>query len=215
MWSAQALTEESCWTWRAPVAAGPVSNWPTITRRTWGQCINGAPVGSLEAALALPAGSAGFVVVIGKPALRLKLCARIGERGHRLVNVIHPTAVVEPSAKLGVGVTIGAMAVVNSNACIGDAVLANTAAIVEHDAVIGDGVSLAPQSCVGERSVVGAEAFMCLGALILPRLKIGAGAVIGAGAAVYDGIPDRVLALRAPARPIRRLDESFDWAKLL
>jgi len=180
-----------------------------------GQSINGAPVVSLEKTLEREPGSIGFVVSLGRPSLRLALCDRIRGRQHVLFNAIHPRAVVERSATMGTGNMIGASAVINSNARLGDSVLVNLMAIVEHDCVVEDGVSLAPRTCLGGRVSVGRGAFLCLGALVLPRIHIGAEAVIGAGSVVTADVPEKTLALGYPAKPIKRIDDSFDWSRVL
>ena len=181
----------------------------------WGTQVNGAPVIDLEQALSCDPGSAGFVVSIGKPSLRLDLCNRVRSRGHLLINAIHPSAVLEPSTKIGCGNTISPHAVINSNAELGDAVVVNTSSIVEHDCVVEDGVSIAPMVCVGGRVRLGRGAFLCIGAKVLPRIRVGAGAVIGAGAVVMADVPEETLVTGYPARPVKRIDASFDWTKVL
>jgi sugar O-acyltransferase (sialic acid O-acetyltransferase NeuD family) len=183
--------------------------------KLWGESINGARVGSLEEALQREPGSTGFVVTLGRPELRLALCRRIRAHAHVLMNVVHPSAVIESSAMVGSGIMISPMAVINSNAQLGDSVLVNTAALVEHDCVVGEGVSIAPGAILCGRVSVGCGAFICTRALVLPRVKIGAGAVVGAGSIVYQDVPDYTLAVGSPARPFKRIDESFDWARVL
>jgi sugar O-acyltransferase (sialic acid O-acetyltransferase NeuD family) len=183
--------------------------------RLLGQSVNGAPVAGLEETLEREPGSIGFVVALGRPSLRLALCDRIRSRRHVLFNAIHPRAVVERSVTMGTGNMIGANAVVNSNARLGDSVLVNTSVIVEHDCVVEDGVSLSSWTCLGGRVSVGRGAFLCAGALVLPRIHIGAEAVIGAGSVVMADVPEKTLVLGYPARPIKRIDESFDWPRVL
>ncbi|RME29134.1 MAG: acyltransferase [Deltaproteobacteria bacterium] len=55
--------------------------------------------------------------------------------------------------------------------------------------------------------VIGAGAWLGQNVVVLPGVEIGAGAVVGANAVVRDSIPERCLAVGAPARVIRRLDD--------
>jgi sugar O-acyltransferase (sialic acid O-acetyltransferase NeuD family) len=181
----------------------------------WGKTINGAQVVSLREALSRKAGPVGFVVSVGKPALRLELCRRVQDQGHALINVIHPKAVVEASATMGVGNMISPQAVVNSNARLGNAVVVNTAVVVEHDCVVEDGVSISPVACLGGRVTVGRGAFIAIGARIMARVHVGAGAIVGAHSLVLEDVPEHTLVFGSPARIQGVVDEAFDWGRVL
>jgi sugar O-acyltransferase (sialic acid O-acetyltransferase NeuD family) len=181
----------------------------------WGKTINGATVVSLREALFRKAGQVGFVVSVGKPALRLEMCQRVQDQGHALVNVIHPKAVVEASATMGVGNMISPQAVVNSNARLGNAVVVNTSVVVEHDCVVEDGVSISPAACLGGRVTVGRGAFIAIGARIMARVHIGAGSIVGAHSLVLEDVPDHTLVFGSPARIRGLVDDAFDWGRVL
>ena len=57
---------------------------------------------------------------------------------------------------------------------------------------------------------VGNNVWFGAGVHVLPGVTIGEGAVIGAGAVVTEDIPPRSLAVGAPARVIRRLEEEAE-----
>jgi acetyltransferase-like isoleucine patch superfamily enzyme len=48
----------------------------------------------------------------------------------------------------------------------------------------------------------------------LTKIEVGKGSFIGAGAVVTEDIPENVLAVGVPAKPIRTLSES-DWIELV
>jgi sugar O-acyltransferase (sialic acid O-acetyltransferase NeuD family) len=181
----------------------------------WGRSVNGAPVVSLREALSRKAGEVGFVVSVGKPRLRLELCRRVLDEGHTLVNAIHPKAVVEASATMGLGNMISPQAVVNSNARLGNAVVVNTSVVVEHDCVVEDGVSISPVACLGGRVTVGQGAFIAIGARIMARVHIGAGSIVGAHSLVLKDVPDDTLVFGSPARIQGVVDDGFDWGRVL
>lgn len=87
--------------------------------------------------------------------------------------------------------------------------------MIGHDSVIGDCVGISANVTVGSRVTVGACVFLCLSATVGTRVKVGAGAIVGAGSVVLNDVPDAVLAMGNPARPVWRVDEKFDWKKIL
>lgn len=128
--------------------------------------------------------AAAGMVAVGDNATRLAIARWLSARDVVLARVVHPAAIVAPSATLGAGSLLMPGAVVNAEARIGDQVIVNSGAIVEHDCRIGDGVHLAPGSVlcggvsVGEATLVGA------GAVVLPGVTIGAGLLVKAGTVV-------------------------------
>jgi UDP-perosamine 4-acetyltransferase len=136
------------------------------------------------------------------PRRRLYELAR--SRGFEAVSVVHPSAVVAPSAVVGRGATILTRAVVNADARLGEDVIVNTGAVVEHDCVVGDHVHVATGALLASGVVVGDGAHVGLGACVRQEVRVGANAVVGAGAAVVADVePDTVVA-GVPARLLRR-----------
>jgi sugar O-acyltransferase (sialic acid O-acetyltransferase NeuD family) len=92
--------------------------------------------------------------------------------------VIHPHAVVSPTARIGAGATVLAGAIVQPGAVIGRGAIVNTGAVVEHDSSIGDGAHLAPRAVVladcaiGGCSMVGAGAVVLRGLVVPPNTLV-------------------------------------------
>jgi acetyltransferase-like isoleucine patch superfamily enzyme len=59
------------------------------------------------------------------------------------------------------------------------------------------------------------EAFIGSGAIVLARTHIGNGSIVGMGAIVTKDVCDHTLVYGVPAREIRKIDEQFDWKKVL
>jgi carbonic anhydrase/acetyltransferase-like protein (isoleucine patch superfamily) len=74
--------------------------------------------------------------------------------------------------------------------------------------VLGTGVTVGHRAIIHSASV-GDHSLIGMGATLLNRARIGSYCVIGAGALVSEdkAIADGTLALGAPARPIRSLDD--------
>jgi sugar O-acyltransferase (sialic acid O-acetyltransferase NeuD family) len=126
-----------------------------------------------------------------------ELCAKLGMVP---VTLIHPTAAVAASARLGAGVVVMAQAVINPDARVGDGVIINSGAVVEHDCEVGAFTHLAPNATLGGAVRIGAFAHVGLGASVLPGKVIGDEAMVGAGAVVVADVPPRVVVVGVPAR---------------
>jgi UDP-perosamine 4-acetyltransferase len=139
-------------------------------------------------------------VAIGDNRLRSRLARGLREQGFELVNAIHPSAVISPSAKLGAGVAVMAGAVINAESEIGDLAIINTGAIVDHDCRLGAACHLGPASALAGGVRIGDRAFLGVGARVIPNMTIGADAIVGAGAVVVRDLSDAVVAVGVPAR---------------
>ena len=68
---------------------------------------------------------------------------------------VHPTAVVDPTARLGPGVSVGALCVVEAGAVLGEGVVLAPGVFVGRDSVLGDGSYLYPNVTVREDVILG------------------------------------------------------------
>ncbi|WP_321546840.1 acetyltransferase [Hyalangium rubrum] len=119
-----------------------------------------------------------------------------------LATLIHPTAAVAESARVGAGAVVMAQAVINPDAQVGTGAIINSGAIVEHDCEVGEFAHLSPNATLGGAVRIGALAHLGLGASVLPGKAVGDEAVVGAGAVVLGDLPPRVVAVGVPARVI-------------
>lgn len=121
---------------------------------------------------------------------------------HSFGTTIHPTAIIDPSVRMGWGAVIVHNAVVQVDCRIGNHVIINTAAIVDHECILDDFVHIGPGATlcggvrVGECTLVGA------GSVVLPLVHIGKECVIGAGSVVVGNVPDYAKVAGNPARII-------------
>lgn len=145
-------------------------------------------------------GLSKLFVAIGDNRLRQKLGRKARELGFSLVNAIHPSAVVSPSARLGEGVAVMAGVTINAESWIGDLAIINTGAVIDHDCRLGAACHLGPASALAGGVSVGERAFLGVGARAIPGVSIGADTMVGAGGVVVRDLPDAVLAIGVPAR---------------
>jgi acetyltransferase EpsM len=149
---------------------------------------------------------AGAVAVLGVGALgptspRLAIAARLESRVAGWAVVVHPSAVVSPSAYLGPGTVVMANAVVQAGVRTGVHVVINSGAIVEHDVTLGDHVQIASAAAIGGGAQIGHASYVGLGARLRDHIRVGADVMIGMGAVVVAGVPDHTTVAGVPARP--------------
>jgi sugar O-acyltransferase (sialic acid O-acetyltransferase NeuD family) len=78
-----------------------------------------------------------FFCGIGSVKDRKKCVEIILAKGGRFLNLIHPTVVISPSVKLGVGVAIKSFCVLASDVVIGDFSFLQSSVVLGHDVEIG------------------------------------------------------------------------------
>jgi UDP-perosamine 4-acetyltransferase len=145
----------------------------------------------------------GAIVAIGDNHTRRSYAAMVREHGYELINAIHPSAVVSPTARVGKNVTICAGACVCVEATLGDSVIVNTGAVIDHECDVAEAVHVCPGALLAGRVRVGAGAIIGMGAKVIQCLTVGAVAIVGAGAVVIEEVPAGATVVGVPARVIK------------
>jgi len=127
---------------------------------------------------------------IGAMSSRISVFKRLRSAGFDSPTLIHPSAVIEPSAKLGAGVQVFPHAHVGSEAKLGFGCIVNTGAIVSHDCVLADYVNLAPGAILAGAVRIDAGTLIGMGVTINLNVRIGAAARVGNGATIKEDVPD-------------------------
>lgn len=142
------------------------------------------------------------IAAVGSNDLREAKLTRLLAMGVPLATLIHPTAVISPSAHIAAGCTALARAVVNPNACIGIGCIINTGAIVEHDCEVEDFVNICPGVSMAGHTRIGRKSFIGIGSSIIDNIKVGSQATVGAGAVVIRDVRDGAVVAGVPAKEI-------------
>lgn len=140
--------------------------------------------------------------------IRLHAFEKLESYHFQFPNLIHPSAVIEPSVSLDSGIQVLAKTYISSATVIDFGTLINAGVIVSHDCNIGRCVNLSPGAMLGGNVHIGNYAQIGMGATINLNVKVGKEARIGNGATVKDDVPPhgRVYAgtiwpYREPIRP--------------
>jgi sugar O-acyltransferase (sialic acid O-acetyltransferase NeuD family) len=125
--------------------------------------------------------------------------------GIEFERLIHPAAILSPTAILYEGCVLDAGTMIGPYAMIGKHTFAHRGALVGHDveieeyAVIGPGATVCGYTKVRRGARIGA------GATVIEDMTIGEGAVVAAGAVVIEDVPPAVMVAGVPAKHKKEL----------
>ena len=149
-----------------------------------------------------------FVLAIGNVAGRRKVAEDILARGGEFLTLIHPTAKIFRTAKIGRGVIIYPFAYVGADAKVGDFCFINLWAGCGHDVILGKFSEQAPYSALSGGVHTGEECFFGVHSVVAPKTKIGNRVVISQGSVTQKDQPDDVLILGVPGKTLRKIGMS-------
>lgn len=147
-----------------------------------------------------------LAIGIGNPQVRDRLGRELRARhpALELPPLVHPTARMDASCRLGEGVLVCAGNIFTVNVEIRSYAMVNLSCTIGHEAILGAGCVLNPTVNVSGGVALGDRVLVGTGAQILQYVDIGADAVIGAGAVVTKDVPEGMTVAGVPARELRR-----------
>ena len=148
-----------------------------------------------------------IIIASGEPSTRKKLYNNIKDMGLNIASLIDPTALVSNSSTIGEGVIIAPFSNITSSTVLGHNVAINAHTTIGHDITIGEHSVISTNVTIGGDSTIGKESFVGLGAQTKDKLSIGSQVIISMGAIVFKDIPDKMIAMGNPARPLRRNED--------
>jgi sugar O-acyltransferase (sialic acid O-acetyltransferase NeuD family) len=161
-------------------------------------------INSEEEAIAYLKADNEFLIAVGNPEARKKICARFERLGGKLVSLVSPLARVgNHNVQLENGVMLSTFCIVENNVKIGKGSFLNFRSSVAHDSVVGGFTEISPGAIILGGCEIGDGCSIGAGAIILPRVKIGNNVVIGAGAVVISNVEEGRTMVGVPAKPIK------------
>ena len=156
-----------------------------------------------EAVEKLDPASCQVIVAHGDNRLKMRVVAKLQERGFRFLNALHREAIVSATAQVGEGCIVNPGVVLQPRSKLEAHVIVHSGSIIEHDCVVEEGANIAPGVTLAGRVRVGREAYVYTGSSVIPGIRIGARAVVGAGAVVLEDVAEGASVVGNPARRIR------------
>ncbi|NLY03918.1 MAG: acetyltransferase [Campylobacter sp.] len=141
-----------------------------------------------------------IIIAVGDNQIRQNLQTKVLSAKFNLVSLLHPSAVISPSAKIGKGSVVMANVTLNAKACVGDGVILNSGCVIEHECKIGDFAHISPGANLAGGVRIGELTHVGIGANLIQCVAVGKNSVVGAGAVVIDDIPSNSIAVGVPAK---------------
>lgn len=154
-----------------------------------------------------------FIGAMGSPR-RKRWIEEIEGKGFNFDVVVHPSTLMDDFVDVGKGCIIRPGVILACDVKIGRHSIIYIGSTIGHDCKIGNFVTIAPGVDIAGNVTIKDECWIGIGAKIINRVSIGKCSFIGAGAVVTKDIPENVLAVGVPAKPIRHLNES-DWERMI
>lgn len=183
-----------------------LSGWREIShfdqnKKLFRQNVNGNQIlGDIETFLEIKDDFDGVFVAIGDNFARHQKINLLKTYNVRLINLVHPSAIIEAGSILGAGCIFVAGCVVNPNCIINDGVIINTNSCIDHDCVIGAFAHIAPGAVLAGSVVIGEDTHVGMSSSIVENINVGCQVHIAAGAVVTCDIGDFQKVKGIPAR---------------
>lgn len=142
----------------------------------------------------------GLLLAIGIPHIRRFVAEMLSNRGASFLTLIHGSALVAPTATVGVGALICPNVIVSDAATIGDYALLNYFSSVGHDASVGSFAVLSPYAALGGGAAIEDDVFMGLHASVGPGKRVGSRSKLSANSCALADAPCDSLIYGAPGR---------------
>ncbi len=137
--------------------------------------------------------NAYFISSIGhpdRPILREEVRNKIPFSDSKFATIIHPSAVICETVKLGFGCFIQSNCNISTNSIIGNNVLIANGSIIGHESEISDGVVIGMGVKITSDVIIGKNVYIGPGAIFTNQIKIGNNVLIGIGAIVTENVPN-------------------------
>lgn len=171
--------------------------------------IDGVPVLGTTSALSEMPPDVSVAVCVGRPGRnwsRKQVVATLDLPADRHATIVHPSAIIPPTSRLGVGSIVLAGVIATTAVTVGAHVVVMPGTILTHDDLVGDFVTFGAGVRLAGGVTVQEGAYLGAGALVREDRTIGRWSLVGMGAAVTTDIPAGEVWAGIPARYLRSAD---------
>lgn len=125
--------------------------------------------------------------------------------GLKFTSVVHPSAQVSDSSRVGQGTIVSPGVIVAAQTTIGSHVIINRGALIGHHAKIGDYVTISPGANIAGRTLIGDCCYIGMGSIVIDGISIGRNSIVAAGAVVTRDVPESVMVAGIPAKVTKQI----------
>ncbi|MBZ7964600.1 acetyltransferase [Campylobacter sp. 2457A] len=145
-----------------------------------------------------------FFIAIGNNQLRKDFFEKVSQSGFKIVNLIHPSAIISPSAfiKEDAGILIMPYVVVNARAKISKGVVLNTSSVIEHECEIGEFSHISVGAKCAGNVKIGKNCLLGINSCVLPNLSLADDSILGGGSTLIKSQNEKGVFVGVPARRI-------------
>lgn len=146
-----------------------------------------------------------FVIASANPRIRKAIYLGLLDHGVSTPNLIHPSTEISNHAimKDNTGVIINYGTQISAKAKIENCVLIDSQCYIGHETIINSFVTVYPGVKMSGNSFIDKETEIGLGSNIIQGISIGENTLIGAGSTVVSNIPNNVVAVGSPCKPMK------------
>jgi sugar O-acyltransferase (sialic acid O-acetyltransferase NeuD family) len=174
--------------------------------RKIGTVYHGHPVMDRIATASTRYPDAWFVNGIGSAENAWRKDAIIGQAGvavERFVTLVHPSAYVAPSARVGRGTVVAQNCVIMAGATVGDHVKMLPGATISYGGTVGHYSTVSSGAVTLSDVKVGRSCYIGANVTIKEFVTVGDDCVLGMGTVVLRNVPDNCVMVGNPARLLR------------
>ena len=156
-----------------------------------------------------PAPGDYLLLAIGVPYARRQVAESLLARGAEFLTLVHPTAIVAASARIGAGAILCPYSIASDACRVGRFVILNYHTSLGHDASAGDFAVLSPYATLGGNAHIHEDVFLGLHASVGPGKTVGARSKVSANSCSLANAPADSIIFGVPGRIARRV--GGDW----
>ena len=133
---------------------------------------------------------AEYIMGIANIQFRRTIIQNFLEKGARFATLIHPTAIISPSATVGEGCVVAHNASIGAKARVGNFNMLNSRCTIGHDSIHGDFNFIGPQVVLSGFTKVGNNNMFGVNSATIPTIEIGDNNTIAAGMIITKTVKD-------------------------
>ena len=143
-----------------------------------------------------------FIFAIGDIDIKKRLIIKMKKRGAKFLTLIHPTAIMANTTKIGEGVIICPFCLVSDNVLLEDFVMLNIYSSCGHDAKVGSYCILSPYATLNGFVILEDEVFLGTHTTVTPYKRVGYKSKISANSVVMRDVPPNKIVFGVPGKAI-------------